>query len=1405
MTKRGANAAPARTLPVRDASVRALGCTVVGVGASAGGLEAFSELLRSIPPRTGLAFVLIQHLDPTHQSLLSDALRRATKLPVEEIRDRTRVERDHVYVIPPNADVALDGDTLRVVVRKPDARRPFLPIDHFLSSLAAAREDRAIGVVLTGMGSDGTVGLRAIKDAGGITLAEDPASAKFSGMPDAAIREGVVDFSFPLPRLVEELLRIARHPYLGSELEVRARLAVEGDDHALHEVLLLLRNALGPDFGEYKQPSFRRRLTRRMLLRGQPTLGDYLRLLRSDHAEVEALAEDLLIHVTSFFRDGGALDELERTAFPAILAGKPEAAPIRLWVAGCSTGEEVYSLAIGLLEFLAADGGSPRRSIQIFGTDVSERAIAKARAGIYPETIAQSVSAERLARFFEQLDGGRFRIAKHVRDLCAFARHDLARDPPFSKLDLVSCRNVLIYFDRPLQQRVLAAFHFALGLPGFLLLGRTETILDGNPLFTPADGEGKLFARTAARSALHLAPTHDLAPTRRRTAALTAPNAPPIDVGRRAEALLLDAYAPPGVVVNERGEILHFRGRTAPFLEPASGQPQHNVFKMASEGLLAALRTALSRARETRATVRREGVEVRANGETWRCNLVIMPVVLTPEAPEAQFAVLFERVVPPPSPRQRAAAPGGAKGANGSRGAKGRAPAETPRDAARVERLATELRATKDYLQTIIAEHEQTNEDLHASNEELVSSNEELQSLNEELGTAKEELQSTNEELSTLNEELQARNVALDAASGDIVNILSSVEVPIVIVDGARRIRRFTPMARTLMNLLPGDVGRPIGDIRPNLAIEDLERQIVEVIERLEPRQSEVRDGAGHWYRLQIRPYTTVDRRNDGAVLSLVDIDGLKRAVAAAELARDFATSTLAAVPTPLLLLDTELRVISANDAYYGAFRAPLGETERRSLFELLGGAWDSPALHEALAAAGKGAERRTPLELERELPSLGLRTLSLSAQTVRFPGGESMLLLAIRDVTERRNAEQERARLLLEAEQARATAESANRAKDVFLATLSHELRTPLTSLMLQAQLLSRKGIDEVRLRRVAEVIQRAARTQAQLIDDLLDVSRIVTGKLRMQPEAVSFAAVVRAALELVEPTLEKKGLELVTTLDDSLPPVWCDPLRLRQAVWNLLSNAVKFTPAHGAVRVTLDAIGGRARLRVADDGSGIEPAFLPRIFDRFSQEEQARSGGHGGLGLGLAIARYVLEASGGSLAAESAGAGEGSTFTLSLELMEPSALLPESRPSPVPGPKGIRGARVLLVDDDPLTREALVESLEANGAEVRSAESAAEALARFEEETPELVVCDIAMPGEDGYRLIERIRARDASHGGDVPALALTALATDEDRVRALAAGFQDHLAKPIELARLVAAIAKLSPPRAERLSQP
>ncbi len=1218
---------------------------IVGIGASAGGLDAFTQLLAHLPIDSGMAFVLIQHLDPTHKSFLGEALAKATAMPISQPTHGERAQANHVYVSPPKADVSIEHGLFALLPRVVDAPRPHLPIDFFFAALAADRGSQAIGVVLSGMASDGTEGLRAIKAEGGITFVQDPKTARFAGMPSSAIDAGVVDYTLPIADLAMELIRLSRHPYV-APVENEEPLA--GDTNALANIMDIVRTVVGIDYREYKSPTFERRLARRMALRRIDTREVYFDLLEHDAEEVHALSEDALIHVSSFFRDPEVFESLKTAVFPEIVKHKEDGAAIRVWVAGCSTGEELYSLALSLIEFL---GDSPHpHPVQLFGSDASEKAIKAARAGRYSEGAMRGVSEERRRRYFTKTDSG-FQINKSVRDLCVFVRHDLARDPPFSKLDLLSCRNVLIYFDQPLQKRVIPTFHYSLNQPGFLLLGRSEHVAGFSQLFSPVDKASKIFARSATESALRFAPRTEMHPAQARTLSASTSGAPlrRSDISKQVDNLLLAHYSPPGVLVNAKLEVIQFRGETGSYLRPAPGEPQNNLVKMARGGLLARLRAVLERAAKELAPVREEGVEVDQDGFTRTCTLVVIPFTGVPNVKEQLFLVLFEK--PPSEERARVF--------NAPRAA----PFEAGTiEAQRIPMLEHELSSTTQFLRSLIDEQSRTNEDLGSANEELVSGNEELQSLNEELETAKEELQSTNEELLTVNDELHHRSLEVGQVNSDLVNLLSTVDVPIVILDRARHIRRFTPQAQAIFNILPTDVGRLFDNIKPKIDIPDLDRHIREVIDSFEAKELEVQDRAKHWYRLQIRPYKTANEAIDGAIVSLFDIDVLKNHVSAAQ--------------------------------------------------------------------------------------------------------------------------------------DAKALAERADQSKDEFLATVSHELRTPLSALLMQTHLLREAGADTAKRDRACDRIDRAARMQVQLIDDLIDVSRIVTGKLRVDLQPVNLRAVVEVAVENVHASAVSKSIQLTTFLDSALPSVCGDRMRLEQIVSNLLVNAIKFTPSGGKIEVSLEREGEQAHLQVSDNGMGIEPSFLPRIFNRLTQADSSSTRSHSGLGLGLAIVHHLIIAHEGTVRAESRGAGLGATFHITVPLV---AELPKS----VTTLKNVlRGCRILILEDDAELREGLAEMLTDVGATVRTAESAAIAFPALQEFHPDILICDIAMPVEDGYSFIRRVRALAATSGGDTPALALTALISDFDRHKAMAEGFQLHLPKPIDFDRVTKAVSQLLQRGAERL---
>jgi len=836
---------------------------VVGIGASAGGLEAFSELLRHLPEKTGMAFVLVQHLDPKHSSELREILARTTKIPVMEVTDGTAVKPDHIYVIPPNTTMAIGSGVLRLAARTL-TRGQHMPIDHFLRSLAENCGNRAIAVILSGTASDGTEGSRAIKAAGGITFAQDEKSAKYSGMPHSAVAAGCVDFVLPPATIANELARLGQHPYLVTE--AHADLGADSADH-MESILKLLRDTTAVDFANYRQSTLRRRIKRRMILRKIETLKDYVRYLRSTPGEAEELYQDILIHVTGFFRDAGAFEALRKHVFPYLFLEKRKDT-IRVWVPGCSTGEEVYSLAMSLLEYVWLNTQKTARFIpgsvpfQIFATDISDISLERARSGLYSEAAIAGISPERLKRFFIPLDGG-YQINKSVREMCIFAKQNVAKDPPFSNLDLISCRNLLIYLGPALQKRVIPTLHYALKPNGFLMLGNAETLGSFGEYFAPVDKKNKIF-RKKTGAARVLASFIGVEHTLPRTADLRVIRERQVASGveKEADRLLFNRFVPASIVVNEDMEIIQFRGKTGKYLEPAEGQPTFSLPRMAREGLLVDLRAALTKAKKEKGTVRKNGVLVQSNGGAREVNLEVIPI-RRQGLTERFYLVIFQDAQPAEVAKKRP-----------ERKATGQGKDLMAREH---QRLKSEVQQLREQMQSLIEDHETVTEEFKAANEEILSANEELQSTNEELETAKEELQSSNEELTTLNEEMQNRNVELTAANNDLLNLLDNVSIPVVMVGNDLRIRRFTSPAQKLLNLLPSDVGRRLGEIRPNLQVEDVSKHALEAIQSMTTQELEVQDSEGHWYLMRVRPYKTWENKIDGAVLSFHDVDVLRR------------------------------------------------------------------------------------------------------------------------------------------------------------------------------------------------------------------------------------------------------------------------------------------------------------------------------------------------------------------------------------------------------------------------------------------------------------------------------------------------------------------------------------------------
>jgi len=1360
---------------------------VVGVGASAGGLEAFSQLLRELPADTGMAFVLIQHLDPRHESQLAEVLSRTTVMPVIAVTDRLRVERDHVYVIPPNADMTIGGGAFALTSRATVDRHT--PIDHFFRSLAQELEGRAIGVVLSGTGSDGTLGLQAIKAEGGITFVQDEKSAKHPGMPQSALP--IADFVLPPVGIARELARVGGHPHVKQALPFAASPDQPEGGADVGAVLRVLRTATGVDFAQYKPATVRRRIARRMLLQKIDDLATYVRYLRQTPHEAQALRDDILVQVTEFFRDPEGFEALRRNVLPSLVKERAADDPIRIWVPGCATGEEAYSLVICLLEFLGEVESN--LAIQMFATDLSAAAIARARAGTFPASIENEVSADRLRRFFVKTDG-RYRISKAIRDVCVFAPQDVTRDPPFSKLDLISCCNVLIYLSAALQERVIPVLHYALKPTGFLKLGPSESVGRFTNLFTILDKKHKIYARKPGPSThLGLGSTSGdritvPAGVQEHEAGWSA-----TAIEKEADRVVLGRYAPVGVVVNGDAEIVQFRGKTGPYFEATPGAASFNLYKMAREGLAAALRQAVQRAAESGEPVKANGLQIRANGGIREVSLEVIPLGPAERVKHHRHhLILFFEERPRPT------------------GTSAPKPHERPRTAGerRVAQLTRELADAHRHLQAISEEHEAAMEELRAATEEAQSSNEELQSTNEELETSKEELQATNEELTTVNDELNSRNVELAQLGNDLGNLLTSTHVPIIMVGSDLRVRRMTPVTERALNMAPGDVGRPIGDLRLGVEVPDLESLLREVMETLTVQEREVETRDGHWYSVRARPYRTTDSKIDGAVISFIDIDAIKRGLEEAKEARDQAQAIIATVREPLVILDADLRVVTANPSFYETFQTSRETTEGHSLFDIGNRQWNVPRLRTLLEEVLPRQSAVERFEVEHRFETIGSRTMLLNARRVLSADGQpAMILLAIDDVTEAKRAEATRAALAHE-QAARAEAEAASRAKDQFLAVLSHELRTPLNAMLGWTRMLRTQKLDQATIARALEVIERNTKLQALFIEDLLDVSRILSGKLSLDVRPIMVAPAVEAALAAMQGTADAKGVGLESTLDETAGPVRADPARLQQVVWNLVSNAIKFTPSGGRVEIRLARRGPAVEVSVRDTGKGIEAKQLSQIFTPAVVTHSSRQP-QGGLGIGLVIVRHLVGLQGGAVHAESAGPGRGATFTVTLPVTderpagEAEAVGIVARALASGRLPSLNGVRVLVVDDEPDARELMRAILAQCEAEVTVAATARVALEALEKAPLDVLVSDIAMPEEDGYDLIRNVRALDAGRGGRIPALALTAYARIEDRAAAIAAGYQQFATKPIEPAELAAAVATLAG-RAETLAR-
>lgn len=959
---------------------------VVGIGASAGGLEAYEQFFRSVQADIGLAFVLVSHLDPDHDSLLTEILQRSTKMPVVEAQDQVKVAPNHVYVIPPNRDMTIFHGALQLSVpQQPRGQR--MPIDAFLRSLAEDQGEQAVGIVLSGTGTDGTLGLRAILGEGGVSLVQEPASAKYDGMPTSAIKCGYATHTLAPEKMPEALQAVVRR--LGVHEQAPAVLK---DSTGVNRILMALRSGTGHDFSLYKKSTIGRRIERRLALHNIQDMAVYARYLAGHPDEMRALFRELLINVTCFFRDPEAFVVLKQDILPLLLKDKPEDYVFRVWVAGCSSGEEAYSIAMLLREYLDQTGQSIK--IQMYATDLDDDAIAIARAGVYPPNIAQDVTPERLRRFFSKEEAG-YRVKKDIREMVVFAVQNVIKDPPFTKLDLVCCRNLMIYLELELQNRLVLAFHFALKPGGVLCLSPSEGIAGHTELFTAINRKLKFYRANASAT-----PTRALMTSGLSWATYDKQSAPEeaqkkaaatnfTELTRRA---LLQAYAPASVVTDLKGNILYVHGDTGKYLRPAPGQATLNVVDMAREGLQQELRTAIHNAGNKHAPPFRSEVPVKTDGGSQTINLSARALPDTNTFTNSTERLLLFSFEDLPQNLSRAR--------SGKR-ARGKHHPGAP-ERRRIEELERDLANSRASVQATIEEQQASNEELKSTNEEMQSTNEELQSTNEELETSKEELQSVNEELVTVNAELQAKIEQLADMQNDMKNLLDNINVGVVFLDQNMMIRRYTREATRVYRLVASDIGRFLGDIKSDLSGRDLVAEARTVLDTLSPFEDDVRAPDGGCYLARIQPYRTLDNVIEGVVVTFTDISKLvvaKETLVAERTARILAEGIVDTIMEPMLVLDGALNVVSASRAFYRYFQVAADDTVGRRIFELGNGQWDIPALRELLENILPRDQSFDGYPVTQDFPLIGRRTLKLNARRLVNESGRAQLILLAMDI----------------------------------------------------------------------------------------------------------------------------------------------------------------------------------------------------------------------------------------------------------------------------------------------------------------------------------------------------------------------------------------------------------------------
>jgi two-component system CheB/CheR fusion protein len=1312
----------------------ASGFPIAAIGASAGGLAALSKLLESIPADSGIGFVVITHLDPSRESHMPELLARRTAMEISQATEAQPIQPNHIYVIPPGNTMTIERGILHLQPQRARAHNA-KPIDLFMTHLARDQKAGSIAIVLTGVDADGTIGVKQIKAEGGMVMVQDPYSAEYADMPRNAAATGLADFVLPVEQMGQALLTYVRtaglHDDAGPQIP-----PIESEDIA--GLLLALHRGGEPDFREYKPGMILRRIRRRMGITGIKTLAEFRKHIEESADGRRVLATDFLVGVTEFFREPRGWAVLGESILPRLFQQKNGDKPLRVWIPACASGQEAYSMAMLLSEH--AEQSKQRTRIEIFATDIDRHALDRARAGIYPGSVAHTLQPERLRKFFVEIDGA-YQVRKELRSLILFSNHNLLRDPPFSRMDIVSCRNLLIYLQPAMQRHAASLFSFSLDEGGYLLLGRSEGIADPQGAFEEVVPDARIYRRKPGMRprTLKFQVTDFAGDTVGVGDGIAARGE---STAQLVQKTLLARCTPAAALVDRSFQVLYFHGNVDPFLRRATGAPSNNILDMARDGLGIKIRTLIQQATEEN-RMASALAQVTRGDQSVRVGITVLPVSESSRAGPL-YLVTFSQL---------------ANAISGDGGA-----ADKPATAE-----GQEFAEARHEVQSMI-------QDLRETNEELMSANEELQSANEELASSKEEMQSLNEEMNAVNAQLEMKVGELEATTDDLNNFLRNARIACLFLDRNMKIKRYTAPMTQLFRLLPSDVGRPIAHFSSAFLDQRLIADAQEVLASLGSNESQLRTHDGKWYWRYIQPYETADNHVEGVVVTYLDIASLKQAE---ENMRRLAT-ILQDSNDAIMVHDFDGHVLVWNHSAERMYGYSAAEMQAINVSTLV------PASQKdqftAMIAKARRGEAMTPLETQRVARDGRILDVGVTVSLLRDEQGQaSGVSTTERDISERLRAQEQLQYRALRLQEA-------DRRRTEFLAMLGHELRNPLAPVRNVLHLMRQGAMSADQLSWATGLMERQTAHLSRLIDDLLDVSRITSGKVHLQRGRVEVRSVIDHALEATNPLLQERNHRLKVKISDEPMSVFGDAARLQQVVGNLLTNAFKYTRRGGDIRIEAGESDDEIIIRVSDNGMGIKADLLPHIFDLFVQGDQTIDRSQGGLGIGLTLVRQLVEMHGGHVDAKSEGVDKGAEFVIHLPRM------PEQRSSDRQAREPDRGAdavqrKILIVDDNEDFASSLQMLLQAERHEVQTAHDGMAAIEIAHAFKPDIVLLDLGLPGVNGYETAERLRAIPELH--DVMLIAVSGYAQEEDRQRSKKAGFNSHLKKPVDIQQVLAAI--------------